>query len=150
MQIAKDLKNRLKEKFDIEIYSDQDINNFLGFINHWITDDTGRADINISNENQVTPEWVESYISSVNEIVRIRKFCEKCTVNTIDNCPYEVKQRRRVRKYERENGLEEGTLFPDNLRTNNNKIARPTVLFRNNQHYFGYELCPIAPKGLDN
>lgn len=150
----------VKEKFDIDVDSDQGVENYVNLINHWIQNkNSGRAYFdNIPNDFKLDPVTVRKNIEAVGELVRVRRFCKRCEVTTPRQCLYDKKQARDAREWEKERGLALGTIKVGKLLS---KICvencgkpneaeyemmamRPGLRYQSEQLYFGYGPCPVS------
>lgn len=128
------------ENLEKEPPTEQEIFNKQQLLNHWIKDkSSGRAHFgNVPNDCQIDFEWVQENLESVNRIIEVRKECKRCSASSMKNCPYNEKQKKKARDYEREKGLDSGALTPDEIK------YRPTLTRKHNKLFFSFELCPVG------
>lgn len=158
-----DLLREVTKKLNVSEITDQDIKNKQSTLHHYIRDNVGRAGLNIPNDVEVPLEFIRANRPAIDELIKVRKRCVKCggrDISTFDKCPYDEDKREKARKYEKEKGLDRGTITPTTLAFRNfywrNKSAhgfrslvRPTLMYRKGNFVLGYETCPIAPTKKD-
>lgn len=152
----------VKEKFDVDLNSEQDVENYARLINHWISDkQSGRAYFdNIPNDLQLDREFVSDNIEAISNLVNVRRFCSHCEVATPEECPYDRKQIEDTRSWEKEKGLALGTVKISKLlseicvkncdkpkEAEHEKMAvRPDLKYQNETFYLGYSPCSVKAK----
>jgi len=150
----------LYESVDIagyDLYSNQDIENSTKILNHWnISANSGRARLKqIPGSLEIPEGFVESNIEGIKELIKIRKFCESCQVESPEKCPYDSKQIQQARKWEREEGVSEGSIAVTTLRSQETQrkdgdtrwvkyvCYRPGLIYQHDRLYISYTTCPV-------
>lgn len=145
------------ESTDLNPYSEMDFENMTNMLNHWIKDEVGRAKINVPNSAPVTPDWVEDNVSHIQRLVTVRNKCKQCSAEKPKECPFDEENRRRVREYEDEEGLGEGTIGVNTLFSRvciescgkpdkaeyELQVIRPDLLYRGGKLYTAHGPCPV-------
>lgn len=149
---------------DLSPYSGADFENMTNMLNHWVQNEVGRAKINIPSSALITQDWVRSNVSHIQRLVKVRNKCKQCSVENPKKCPFDEENRERVRKYEREEGLDKGTINANVLLTHvcvencdkpgskgpspvyRDMLMRPSLVYRHETIYYAYEACPVKGK----
>lgn len=147
----------MAEKIDTEA-ENPEVNKKRKIINRWI-EDNSRASFNIPSSFEFNEAFVWKNLSAISRLIEVRKFCESCHVENYEKCPYMEEQRDVVKRYENQEGLKEGTITPNTLKSSwferrgrknkpiiFNTLMRPTIFYRANSVHTGWEICPIAPR----
>jgi len=145
------------ENVDLKPYNEMDFENMANMLQHWTSDKVGRARINIPNSALITSDWVQSNVSHIQRLATVRNKCKQCRVKDPKKCIFDEENRRQVRKYEHEEGLDEGTIKVDTLLSricvencgkpdraeHELRVIRPDLFYKNEKLYMAYGPCPV-------
>lgn len=158
-KMARDYKDSIEKISGNEPESEQDLENYIRLINHWIkSKSSGKAYFaNIPNGEEVTEAFITQEFSHIHRLVEVRHECKKCEATSPSECPFDKKQREKARDWENEKGLAEGTFSPEQLRSRicvkncgtprranyEWQVHRPELKFYKGDFYPAYGKCPV-------